>query len=399
MILSRLGAALLVLAASSYASAAVPEGLIGAAMPKGGSGAAARQIAPGLPSSAGGAARSGAQASRYSTVLGGLQPEGRAATRGAKEAKVYQSASPAVVLVVSEDSLGSGALISVDGKIITNLHVVGEADEVGVIFKPAVEGGKISEADVRRAKVIRRDEVADLALIQVEEVPANIAPLQIGAASDVEVGSDVHAIGHPTGQTWTYTQGIVSQIRRDSDWKTEDRIPHKATLIQTQTPINPGNSGGPLIDDDLKLIGVNSFTGEGEGLNFAVSADDVTAFLDRPEDRMIAPEAKKAATDCEFTTLKSWRSDDPPADRHLVDTDCDGQGDVVAEFPDDPKKPLLLLGDANGDGKTDVIIIDEKRDGQFDLALYDTDYDGKIDMEGHFRKGEDEPYKFTRVKN
>ena len=235
----------------------------------------------------------GRAAARLGKVLDGLQPEARAATRGANEARVYQAASPAVVLVVSKDALGSGAMISADGKIITNLHVVGEDEEVGVVFKPKTEGAEISDADVRVARVIRRDEVADLALLQVSEVPPGVTPLSIAGDAAVQVGSDVHAIGHPTGQTWTYTRGIVSQIRKDFAWGADDKTEHKATVVQTQTPINPGNSGGPLLDDQLEIVGINSFKGEGEGLNFAVSAADVRAFLTREADRKVEAKADK----------------------------------------------------------------------------------------------------------
>ena len=227
----------------------------------------------------------GAAAARYAAALDGAAAQPRQVTRGAKDAQVYQAAAPSVVLVLAGDSFGSGALISADGKIVTNLHVVGDAKEVGVVFKPAAEGASFGKADVRRAKVIRRDEVADLALLQVSEVPAGAKPLPLAASSAVQVGSDVHAIGHPTGQAWTYTRGIVSQVRKDYAWRTEMGLDHKATVVQTQTPINPGNSGGPLLDDNLEIIGINSFKSDGEGLNFAVSADDVRTFLTLKEDR------------------------------------------------------------------------------------------------------------------
>lgn len=207
-------------------------------------------------------------------VLHNIKPE--YVVRGAKEAQLYKRYSRTVVLVVTKDGLGTGSLINSDGDILTNWHVVRGFYEVGVVFKPAQEGMELKETDVRRAKVIKIDEVSDLALIHVEKVPAGINPISLGDLADIAVGSDVHAIGHPTGEAWTYTRGVVSQIRKNYEWSSRDsQKAHRAHVIQTQTPINPGNSGGPLLTDDGKLVGVNSFKSQGEGLNFAIAVDEV----------------------------------------------------------------------------------------------------------------------------
>lgn len=394
----QVGAALLFVYLPSYAGAQTPEGFLGDPAKRSGPAAknagAARSVSPAGRATV----ESGGAGVRYSTVLGGLRPEGRATTRGAKDTKIYQAASPAVVLVVTKDSLGSGALISPDGRIVTNLHVVGKADEVGVVFKPATEGAEIKDADLRVAKVVRRDALTDLALLQVGEVPAGVTPLAIGSAAQVQVGSDVHAIGHPTGQAWTYTRGIVSQIRQDYAWATESRIKHKATVIQTQTPINPGNSGGPLIDDELRIIGINSFSSDGEGINFAVSADDVKALLVMTSDRGSEPVEKADETCKEEKELDSRRTKDDDGDEFLVDADCDGEADYVHILPDDKKEPALMLFVSDGSDVVDVVVVDKKRDGEPDLMLIDSDRNGKVDMEGYYRKGEYEPYRYERVK-
>lgn len=385
----RIGATLLALAFASYASAAPPEALLGGLADLPGAAPAAKgQDLPDVP-------RTGAV--RYGRALGRLRPEGQAATRGAAETRVYQKASPAVVLIVSKDSLGSGVLISADGRIVTNLHVVGEAPEVGVVFKPKMEGAAIGDADVVRAKVIRRDEVADLALIQVAAVPAGITPLAIGNSTTVEVGDDVHAIGHPTGEAWTYTRGIISQIRRAYAWQPKGDPRHEATVIQTQTPINPGNSGGPLLDDELNVVGINSFVGEGEGMNYAVAAEDVKSFLARNEDRVATP-SRASADSCEAVAVKERATTDPKGVQKLVDTDCDGEGDTVMTVPDSKRHPITIWVDDDGDGKLDTMYFDDRHDGSFDTALYDTDGDGKPDMRGEFRNGEDEPYRWEKIK-
>lgn len=395
----QVGAACIALSAASYAWAAPPEHYLGlsAGGPAGKKPGAAR-AAPALAFGEA-ATASDADPASYAKALNGLQPESRTVTRGAKETGVYRSAAPAVVLIVTDDSLGSGVLISADGKIVTNLHVVDGKTEVGVIFKPAQEGAAVDDSNVHRAKVLRRDEISDLALIQVSEVPAQVKPLAIAASSSLQVGADVHAIGHPTGQAWTYTRGIVSQIRRDYDWSTESHLKHHATVIQTQTPINPGNSGGPLLDDNLQVVGINSFKGDGEGMNFAVSAEDVRAFLARTGDRTSERVSRADDPSCKAEAIDERPSKDPKGVEYLIDDDCDGKGDYQVVEPDNKREPRTLLLDDDGDGKVDTIVVDEGRDGHPDIAFYDTDGDGKIDLKGEYRKGEDEPFRYEKVKN
>ena len=106
-----------------------------------------------------------------------------------------------------------------------------------------------------------------------------LAYLEINRSA-VQVGMDVHAIGHPEGEFCTYTQGVTSRIISDYDWSYSSTSLHKANVIQTQTPINPGNSGGPLISDMGKVIGINTFKHPSAvGINFAVSATEINDFL------------------------------------------------------------------------------------------------------------------------
>ncbi|HJQ15440.1 MAG TPA: serine protease [Allosphingosinicella sp.] len=339
-----------------------------------------------------------AQSARFSKSLRALAADQAGSLRGAKETLVYKQAAPAVVLILRGAGLGSGVLVGADGKIVTNAHVVGSSDEVGVIFKPVTEGVEIKEADVRVGRVVRRDEVADLALIQVDSVPPSAKPLAVGSVSSIPVGSDVHAIGHPTGEVWTYTRGVVSQIRRKYQWSIEDRLEHEAMVVQTQTPINPGNSGGPLLNDQLQVVGINSFSDEGEGLNFAISGDDVNAFLARKTDRLAAKVSEPApAAECKAKVLETSRSKDDKSDEATIDANCDGKGDGIAIYPDDPKQPIKLGVDTNGDDQIDTVYFDEDQDGNFEQVLYDTDEDGKPDLVGYFKPGDDEPSQWEKI--
>src|SRR5216684_8778254 len=171
--------------------------------------------------------------------------------------------------------------LSSSGEILTNLHVVKGQSQVAVVFKPTVEGSIPTRDDIKLGQVIKYDAVTDLAVVRATDVPKGRIPIRLGDSSEMAIGADVSAIGHPEDQAWTFTKGIISQYRIGFQW-----LDHKADVIQTQTPINPGNSGGPLISETGSLIGVNSFKKpDSEGLNFSVSVDEVKRFLARKGDR------------------------------------------------------------------------------------------------------------------
>src|SRR5262249_8798616 len=150
-------------------------------------------------------------------------------------------------------------------------------------------------------------------------------------------------------EAWSYTKGIVSQVRRNYAWKTEDGLKHTASVIQTQTPINPGNSGGPLLTDKGALVGVNSFKAEGGGLNFAVSADDVRELLNEKTDRMIAASGSNKST-CAPKSYGVQRLPDGSGTVELIDVDCFGKPDAQWILPDDPTEPARLEVDREHTG-------------------------------------------------
>lgn len=328
------------------------------------------------------------------------QPDPPLRLRGAKEIELYRTLVPSVALIVADDREGSGSLIAMkplmatnrSGMLLTNAHVVGDAKEVAVIFKPQKEGEKIGRAHAIRGRVRKVDSERDLALIEIESVPAHAVTIPLGSMSEAQVGADVHAIGHPEGQTWTYTKGLISQVRPDYKWG-----PHKADVIQTQTPINPGNSGGPLIGDSGKMIGVNSFKTPGEGLNFAVAINEVERFLAGAQAGAYEPNvAAAAAKSCEPKVVFEGRSKDNTAFIRTVDMECSGKVDAALIVPDDKSKPVEFRLDTNKDGKTDAWIFDDDRDGKWDVSYWDTDFDGKPDLVGHHPDGELKPTRMEK---
>lgn len=338
---------------------------------------------------------------RISNGIEASKSPARFGSRGVRDVQNYRKYSSSVALIVTDTGIGSGFVISDEGLIVTNYHVVDDAKSIAVIFKPSVEGVVPTKADAVSASLVRVDQKSDLALIKAGRKPSTAAPIRLGTLSNVAVGADVFAIGHPTGEAWTFTKGVVSQLRRNYQWRTESGIEHRATVIQTQTPINPGNSGGPLIDSETGvLVGVNSFKSDGEGLNYAVSVEDVQRLLSAKESRYVRKPndtASSANKNCEPRTLSSGRNRGGDSQLETLDLDCDGKIDAVLESPNDRSKGISLHFDSDGDGKIDVIIVDEDRDGNADFQLVDTNSDSRADVIGYYRAGDSKPYRYENI--
>jgi len=194
----------------------------------------------------------------------------------AKDSVVYVSATQA-----QGQATGSGFVVSSDGKIVTNEHVVDGAEQVTV--KIGTSGTELP------AQVLAADASKDLALLQVDAGGAKLRPLSLGDSSQVQVGQTVYAIGNPYGLDHTFTSGIVSAL--DRQIQAPDGTPIDGA-IQTDAAINPGNSGGALLDENGDVIGVNSQianAGGGAesgnvGIGFAIASNSVADFVAHPTD-------------------------------------------------------------------------------------------------------------------
>jgi S1-C subfamily serine protease len=207
---------------------------------------------------------------------------------------IYKQEAPGVVTVVSlfgseslsdvENSgggVGSGFVISGEGEIATNAHVVttGEVPNLRQarnVFVEFADGNQV-EATVRGY-----DPEADVALLEVDPEGLTLRPLPFGDSEKVAVGTPVAAIGSPFSEPQSLSVGVVSAVDRSITGLTAFRI---SGAIQTDAAINPGNSGGPLVDADGKVIGINqqirTNTGGSEGVGFAVPIDVARRSLDQ----------------------------------------------------------------------------------------------------------------------
>jgi 2-alkenal reductase len=218
-----------------------------------------------------------------------LQDAGEAQTgRRFDPAAIYRRESPGVVTIIStglgggtDSGLGSGFVISGDGEIATNAHVVTsgegaairEADQVFVRFK---------DDNQVPAKIVGFDPFSDVALLKVDPAGLTLRPLPLGSARDLSVGAPVAAIGSPFGEDQSLSIGVISALDRSIQ-----SLTGFATVgaIQTDAAINHGNSGGPLLDARGRVLGINAqiqtSSGEGSGVGFAVSVDTAKRSLDQ----------------------------------------------------------------------------------------------------------------------
>ena len=172
-----------------------------------------------------------------------------------------------------QNSLGSGVILSRDGIVVSNYHVVGMATDIRVVLNDRREYA---------ARVLLGDRESDLAILQLEEA-ADLPHLTLRDSDTVEVGELVLAIGNPFGVGQTVSSGIVSGLARSGGASGAGR----GYFVQTDAPINPGNSGGALVDVAGRLIGINTRiltrSGGSNGIGFAIPADLVAAFVTQAE--------------------------------------------------------------------------------------------------------------------
>ncbi|HUU38886.1 MAG TPA: trypsin-like peptidase domain-containing protein [Candidatus Desulfaltia sp.] len=228
----------------------------------------------------------GSQARQRTAPVRPVEPRGPLQAEEQTAISIFQQAKASVVyitrLVYRRDlftfnvfeipqGTGSGFIWDDAGHVVTNFHVIYQAQEVQV---------SLSDQSVWKAEVAGRAPDKDLAVLKITAPREKLRPIRIGTSFDLKVGQSVYAIGNPFGLDQTLTTGVISALGREIESLTRRPI---QGVIQTDAAINPGNSGGPLLDSAGRCIGVNtaiySPSGAYAGVGFAVPIDTVNRII------------------------------------------------------------------------------------------------------------------------
>lgn len=175
-------------------------------------------------------------------------------------------------------SLGSGFVISQDGKIVTNAHVVRDASNIKAT---------LNDGNTYNVRILGEDEALDLALLKLIDPPTHLEPVNLGNSDDIMIGEWAIALGNPLGfliadSKPSITAGVISAVNRRVQTGEGRRFSYSG-VIQTDAAINPGNSGGPLVNILGEVIGINTFifsqSGGSEGLGFAIPVNQAKKFI------------------------------------------------------------------------------------------------------------------------
>jgi S1-C subfamily serine protease len=319
---------------------------------------------------------------------------------------VYDKAAPGVVTVLSVfgggggsilgggggAGQGSGFVVGDNGEIVTNAHVVTDAEAGGAAEIDEAREVYVELADRNRipADVVGFDPFADVALLKIDPDGLDLVPVELGSSDEIEVGQPVAAIGSPFGEEQSLSVGVISATDRSIDSLTDFTIDG---AIQTDASINPGNSGGPLLDAEGRVLGINqqirTASGADEGVGFAVPVDAVSRSLDQLRDdaeadyaflgvttQALYPQlAERLEIDAPTGALVAEVVPDGPADEAGIEAgdqdlrfqgqEVTGGGDVIVSVDGQEVIAESDLAEAvSGHGPGDAVVIEVLRDGE-----------------------------------
>lgn len=186
------------------------------------------------------------------------------------------SLTNSTVLILSNNSISTGVLVSEDGKILTSYHAIKNEKDIKVSFKE-------KDLNFYNAKILKKDITKDLVLIKITNKKAltNKTPIKLSNMDRLKLDDKVYTIAHPNQKLWTKSDGYIYQIIKDYHWKYKDDKEHKLSfVIQAVLPTNKGISGAGLIDNKNRLIALIAFDNpKKKDMVYAISIYDIKEFL------------------------------------------------------------------------------------------------------------------------
>ena len=316
------------------------------------------------------------------------KPDGEIQTRGPAK-KIYANLKNSVFLILNPVAVenkeideiiqgltGTGSLIDNQGLIITNHHVIENANQVWIY--PYSEEFDFDKSEKFLGVVVAKSPKTDLAIVKVYGISNEIKPILFGDIKRMEPGDDVYAIGHPTSLNWSITDGIISNIRKNYPI---DKFSLKGDFIQHTAPMLGGSSGGPLLNERGQIIGVNALGDDSANFNFAVAINHVNELLKK------VPESTEIKTVAEEELLKKYENvlsgdynNNGIIDEWSVDSDNNGVYDALYVDDNEDGKIEAIYIDANENNIWDMKVLDDDLDGNPNRQVIDKDEDGKPDI-------------------
>ena len=317
---------------------------------------------------------------------------------------LYKQAVRSVVFIDSDFGLGSGVIISDEGHIITNYHVIEDLsdDEIYVYIYEGIHNYEklIEDSEYYTVEILSVDKSKDLALLKLEEETDDISPIFLAYDEDITIGSQVFAIGHPTSDEpylWSFTEGIVNRIAIE-EWSYatggligwflgEDDYQVSSNIITTQTPISGGNSGGLLMNSDGNLVGINTYSVDDlMNVSGAVAVDEVITFLESNDIEVIDfdedPSIERNSFDLvyNFQILDANKLNDTGFSYNTIFESEEALIELIV--PGDEDEAAYIGIDFNSDNLYDVILYDVDDDESFSYWQIDLDNDGDYEWSG-----------------
>ena len=286
--------------------------------------------------------------------------------------------------IILGDTFGTGSIIDNNGLIITNWHVIENANQVWVYPFPkdtskGLQVDMITDAEKFLARVVAKNKKTDLALVQVTGISKRITPIPLGINDEVQSGEKVFAIGHPRGYGWDITPGIVRGKMPNDKWnygpppKEGEEFDHEASVIRHSAEIEGGSSGGPLFNEKGRMIGVNNMgISESNNMNFAIIVKHAQGLIENKEQSGI-----KATATVEPLTEKILVQKYP----NLQSVDFNGNGKIDTWYADTDNNGIgdTIYIDDDEDGFIESIEIDKNENNSSEIFLRDKDLDGQFD--------------------